>query len=237
MDKKQLNIFAHILDLFDAFIYSNLNNKEKIPTWIRKGNLDNIKVFFPAMPCVNLVYSKVLLVQEEYTKLLGFYEKSIAMAKIFPNLLCEIYANIHVSACFNKLRKKEEAFKKLKCALDIAMADDLYMPFVENYNYIEDLFRELKTEFKYRDFIRVVEKLYKEYKVSISICNDEEKIELTNREMEIAILASKGMTNKEIADKIYVSVNTVKAILKTVLKKLSIKSRSQLGVVLDDILN
>ena len=55
--------------------------------------------------------------------------------------------------------------------------------------------------------------------------------------MEIAILASKGMTNKEIADKIYVSVNTVKAILKTVFKKLSIKSRSQLGVVLDDILN
>ncbi|MGN1032836.1 MAG: LuxR C-terminal-related transcriptional regulator [Intestinibacter sp.] len=237
MDKKQLNIFAHILDLFDAFIYSNLNNKEKIPTWIRKGNLDNIKVFFPAMPCVNLVYSKVLLVQEEYTKLLGFYEKSIAMAKIFPNLLCEIYANIHVSACFNKLRKKEEAFKKLKCALDIAMADDLYMPFVENYNYIEDLFRELKTEFKYRDFIRVVEKLYKEYKVSISICSDEEKVELTNREMEVAILASKGMTNKEIADKIYVSVNTVKATLKTVFKKLSIKSRAQLGVVLDDILN
>ena len=52
--------------------------------------------------------------------------------------------------------------------------------------------------------------------------------ELSERELEVANLAAQGFTNNEIAKTLFVSVNTVKTILKAVFKKLCIKSRQEI---------
>ena len=57
-------------------------------------------------------------------------------------------------------------------------------------------------------------------------------VELSERELEVANLAAQGFTNNEIAKKLFVSVNTVKTILKAVFKKLCIKSRQEIKDVL-----
>jgi LuxR family maltose regulon positive regulatory protein len=57
---------------------------------------------------------------------------------------------------------------------------------------------------------------------------------LTSRENEIASLAAKGLTNKEIADKLFISPNTVKFTLKSVFSKLSITSRALLKQHFED---
>lgn len=51
---------------------------------------------------------------------------------------------------------------------------------------------------------------------------------LSGREVEVAYLAGRGMRNKEIADKLFISEPTVKAHLKNIYRKLDIHSRSQL---------
>ncbi len=51
---------------------------------------------------------------------------------------------------------------------------------------------------------------------------------LTEREYEVAMLAAKGNRNKEIAEILNVSENTVKTHLKSAFSKLSIDRRSQL---------
>ena len=51
---------------------------------------------------------------------------------------------------------------------------------------------------------------------------------LTNRELQIAKLAAKRFTNKEIADQLYIAVGTVKSTLKTIFGKLHITSRGEL---------
>ena len=51
---------------------------------------------------------------------------------------------------------------------------------------------------------------------------------LTNRELQIARLAADRLSNKEIADQLYIAVGTVKSNLKTIFSKLQIKSRSEL---------
>ncbi|MFK8139475.1 MAG: response regulator transcription factor [Bdellovibrionales bacterium] len=53
---------------------------------------------------------------------------------------------------------------------------------------------------------------------------------LSNREVEVAELVSKGMANKEVADKLFVTEKTVKFHLTNIYKKMEIKSRSQLIV-------
>ncbi|WNG87334.1 AAA family ATPase [Mycobacterium sp. ITM-2016-00317] len=52
---------------------------------------------------------------------------------------------------------------------------------------------------------------------------------LTDSEQRIAELVASGMTNKEVAETLYVSVKTVETNLTRVYRKLGIRSRSQLG--------
>jgi DNA-binding NarL/FixJ family response regulator len=55
------------------------------------------------------------------------------------------------------------------------------------------------------------------------------KEELSPREMEVLELASHGATNKEIADKLYISVGTVKNHIHSILEKLHLKNRTQIA--------
>lgn len=53
---------------------------------------------------------------------------------------------------------------------------------------------------------------------------------LTQRELEILKCLSLGMTNKEIGNKLFISVHTVKAHISEILKKLSVKNRINAAV-------
>lgn len=63
----------------------------------------------------------------------------------------------------------------------------------------------------------------------------EEPVRLTPAEREAAVLAANGESNKEIADKLGVSVRTVEGRLQRVYNKLGIEKRSQLAVGVDPL--
>ncbi|MDP2919569.1 MAG: response regulator transcription factor [Dehalococcoidia bacterium] len=53
---------------------------------------------------------------------------------------------------------------------------------------------------------------------------------LSPRETEILHIVAEGLTDKEIADRLFISVNTVKTHLKNILAKLHLKSRTQAAI-------
>jgi two-component system, NarL family, response regulator LiaR len=61
------------------------------------------------------------------------------------------------------------------------------------------------------------------------IINEEEKIKLgiSNREMEVLQLMAEGYSNQEIAEKLFVSLNTIKTHSSKVFEKLEVKRRTQ----------
>ncbi len=56
---------------------------------------------------------------------------------------------------------------------------------------------------------------------------------LSNREMEVLQLVAEGLTDKEISERLFISLNTVKTHLKNILAKLHLKSRTQVAAYKD----
>lgn len=54
---------------------------------------------------------------------------------------------------------------------------------------------------------------------------------LSRREKEVARLAAKGYTNAQIAEELYISIETVKRHMSTIFEKLGIESRKQLNML------
>ena len=152
------------------------------------------------------------------------------MAKIFPNLICEVFENIHIAIAYDNLSKRKDAVEKLEKALEIALSDRLYMIFAENYTDIEDLLDEIYEKGNFKAQIDEIRRLQKPYDKFLKFVKKEKSkvVELSERELEVANLAAQGFTNNEIAKTLFVSVNTVKTILKAVFKKLCIKSRQEI---------
>ena len=60
---------------------------------------------------------------------------------------------------------------------------------------------------------------------------------LTDRELQIAELVAQGLTNAEIAVRLWISVNTVKQTLKNIFRKLNVSARAQMVAKLKGVLN
>ncbi|MBF4691960.1 LuxR C-terminal-related transcriptional regulator [Fusibacter ferrireducens] len=233
VNEKNLYLFMHTLDMCEAQFYSNIHVKRLIPAWISKGELTNTRLFFPTMPYLNLVYGRVLLINEEYLKLIGIADHFMKLANIFPNLLAQIYTQIYLAAAYKQIFRQTEALSALKVALEMALPDKILMPFVENADYVKSLLEELHIQGLYPLEIEEILGIYKTYQKSTKhIVREyftEDKPVLTERELEIALLAAKGLSNKEISSKLFISTNTVKTQLKNIFEKLGIHSRSLLS--------
>jgi LuxR family transcriptional regulator, maltose regulon positive regulatory protein len=220
----------HTMELCSAFIHAGLKQYEKINSWIREGDFDSSRLYFPTKAFLNIVYGRTLLINEEYMKLLGRSDQFLEEASIFPNLLGQIYSYIHIAAANVRIYRHKEALLALTQAMKLAMPDKMDMPFVENCDYIIELVRELGSSSDYSEAVARIIKLYNTYKSSKELILKEHfagelKPELTQREHEIGMLAAEGLTNKEIGDRLYISVNTVKVMLKSIYNKLSINNR------------
>lgn len=87
----------------------------------------------------------------------------------------------------------------------------------------------------YDDVISIVDDLENINKIIVNVCNptkeeDSEKETLSQREKEIITLVVKGFTNKEIADRLFLSIHTVNTHRRNIARKLEIHSATGLTI-------
>jgi LuxR family maltose regulon positive regulatory protein len=232
---KQQNRFTllYSVDICQAYIDALLGRPDKVPSWIVEGKTDGAKMLFAVIPALQWVQSRAMLEQKKYLMLIGMSEQFFKVAEVFPNLLCRIYLHIHLAAAYRAIFKHDDAAGQLMNALEIAMPDRLYMPFVENSEHIGPLLWDSGLFTAYKDELVIMKKLYEEYHRAVESVKaryfELPVTRLSEREEEVASLAALGLSNREIGSRLFVSENTVKAHLKSTFEKLSIKSRAQLG--------
>jgi DNA-binding NarL/FixJ family response regulator len=98
----------------------------------------------------------------------------------------------------------------------VASPEDIKRAYSEQsiYAFLE------KQAFDRISFLRVIDEAHKAHR------SDGELGSLTNREREILDLLAVGLTNKDIAEKLFITSNTVKRHLKAVFEKLDVHTRS-----------
>ena len=230
--EKKWQMLIHTIDTCEAYIFSCLHMNKKVEPWIKSGEFQSTRLLFPSLAYLNIVYGKVLLENGEYVKLIGRAEQFLSIASVYPNVLAQIYTHIYIAAANAQISRAGDALAALKQALNIAIPDKVYMPFVENGDMIKPLLEELQAQNMYADGLIKILTLYNQYHKAaehiIKEYSTQGKTALTKRENEIAYLAAQGLSNKEIGKRLYISENTVKTHLKSVFRKLGINSRSLL---------
>ena len=219
-------------DLCDGWMYMMLDKSNGMPGWLKNEKTIEERNAVFTLAFSNVIYAKYLIINEQYSKFLGISGQMLGSARIYKNLMYEIYLYLYIAVANYKTGNKVKAAKFIEEAIELAYKDAFVLPFVENYPYICDIFIPDSAKNEYKEFMNRVHAIYKRYEKEFKSVQASYKKDvdygLTNRELQIAKLAAKRLTNKEIADQLYIAVGTVKSNLKTIFAKLNIKSRNEL---------
>lgn len=148
---------------------------------------------------------------------------------MYPMLLCEIYLDIQLAGALERVGKHRAAIIHLSQALNVAMPDRLYLPFVENQEYIAALLCELKSGPWEKEIGTILEQCAQWRAANLQIQHtafgQAPSFGLTEKERSIARLAAEGHTNKEIAAQRFLSESRVKACLGSAFQKMGITEK------------
>ena len=225
-DAKQYALL-NTVDICQMFIASMLSRPQVAPEWLVEGRLSETLVTFPAMPMLHTYYNQLLLAKGEYTALIARKEECQNLYGIFSNILCSIWLHIQLAAAFEKIGRAEDSLIELKTALELAMPDNILVPFAENEVYISKRLSELKKERGYTEYIDKIFELADTVRAGRGKILDEHLAKrteygLTERELEIARLAADRMTSTEIAKRLHLSEGTVRNYLSRVFDKMGL---------------
>ena len=169
--------------------------------------------------------------QEDYSKSLGIVEGTVSVQDaIYPIPMIYIHL-VAVMDCIS-LKQLGPAKEHLLAAWELAKPDDLVEAFGEHHGLLGGMLEAVIKKNWPEDFKRIIAITYQFSagwrKIHNPATGHEVAENLTTTEFATAMLAARGWTNKEIAEHMNVSANTVKSCIASVLQKLHIRNRKEL---------
>ena len=168
-----------------------------------------------------MIENAVLIAQEDYAAVIGRSEGQLAICESMHYALVGLHIRIQTAVSYEMLGKRAEARKILERAIADGEPDRLYIPFVENYLSL----RELLHSATQTDFTRQLIALGDAYLERRSGAGDTRPAalaSLTAREFEIAGLMTERLSNREIAEKLFLSEGSVKQYVTKIYAKLGL---------------
>jgi LuxR family maltose regulon positive regulatory protein len=175
-------------------------------------------------------YALLLIIEMKFGEAEILLSKLLKLAQA-ANRIERIIEIKVIYAILNKASgDKEKALVNLIEALEYSSNDNILMAFIDNLDRIRDLLDEI---FKIQAITKtkIPKKLIDKLKLAIEKKEKHKKInveaDLSARELDALKLIAENLTNQEIADKLFISLNTVKTHAKNIFLKLEVDSRIQ----------
>ena len=222
--KRHDTVLLNLLDSIAAYYYALLGLTEKIPEAFKNHRLDGINYFAPCKPMMEMIENQVYLAQGAYTKVIGRSAAQLENCRKQHYALVDLHIRLQTAAAYEKIGRREEAKTVLTDCLRMAAVDGFWLPFVENYRYLEPILAELPFA-ETQALVDKIIPLGKQYEKNCLLWRREYCLPagadvLTDRELDLAYLLTGRLTNKEIAEKLFLSEGTVKQYANRIYAKL-----------------
>lgn len=182
-------------------------------------------------PTAVYAFAHYLILTGDYGRAVGLAEGTL-IAINGQRPVAEIYLSLIISIgyiCRGEWAKAEYYFRN---AWEAAKADRLYMPFAEHRTMLSGMLEKcLKREApaEYKKISELAANYHKNWVlIHNELTGDCTTDKLTVTEMNIAMLASRGLSNTEIGEFLNISVNSVRAHLRNIFDKLDVSARKEL---------
>ena len=167
-----------------------------------------------------MIENQVYLAQGAYAKVIGRSAELLAVCEGMHYALVALHVRVQTAVAYERLGKHEDARAWLADALRDAEPDGLVMPFVENYGYLAPLLlREVRSGLT----ARIIELGEAAQRRGAGETLPAVLAALTVREVEVVRLIAQRLSNREIAEKLFLSEGSVKQYVKTIYDKLHIE--------------
>ncbi len=222
--------WINTLRVMKALLFSRENDSIQAEQELAKikgrSNADSTQV---NLPFYLLVKARVYLVKGHYQEAKQLIIQVQLQSEQEGQLSTNIEAAILRAICLVELGDKNEALSVLHHALKLA----------EPYEYVRTFIDEIKILPLLRNYVEVRHELFDNWdEVSINYAHlllecaqKHEQVPaleaLSVREQEILSLLSAGASNREIAEKLFLSEGTVRVYLSGIYSKLGVKNRAQ----------
>ena len=203
-----------------AYYHALRGETDSIPEIFSQHRLSDINMLAPGKPMMEMIENQVYLAQGSYAKVVGRSAGLLAVCEAMHYALVALHVRIQTAAAYARLGKTEEAHARLRKALSDAEPDGFVMPFVENYGFLQPLLaQEIKSE-----LIAKIAGLGEAAGArSAASARPAAFAALTPREFEIVELMTQRLSNREIAERLYLSEGSVKQYVNQIYSKLHIE--------------
>ncbi|CBH22400.1 protein of unknown function [Acetoanaerobium sticklandii] len=225
------NNFLHIeVELLRSCLLNELNLPDRLPDWIKTGTLSK-KLPSHLYQGFCFIHANYLMHKQEYAKLVGCTKAFLELLsptdfyiRTLFTLLCAIG---HLG--IGNIEKSEELL--VETSQLIIQDDFLFLLSVYSWglnNIPERLIRD-RYPIHLAKYLEIKNQFLEGYNSLRQEYGETFPSDLTAREKEVAILASKGLRNTEISEKLMISENTVKYHLRSIFQKLDVDRRNKLA--------
>jgi LuxR family maltose regulon positive regulatory protein len=230
---KQNIIFPSSMALYIAmkgFLLIELNEREKANQFFKVNGLRYDKQISYSDEFGYCPYALLLIIEKKFEEAEILLSKLLKMAQA-ANRIERVIETKVIYAILNKATgDKEKALINLIEAFEDAACDNILMSFVLYYSGISDLLKEV-YRIQATGKTKIPKKLIDKLNLAIEKREKFKKISLesrlSDRELDALKLISRDLSNQEIADKLFISLNTVKTHVKNILLKLEVENRLQ----------
>lgn len=201
--------------------------------WSRRRKLRRNEPFSLLFAVECMLQSRLYHAQKKYAEALNLLEPLRDQCRQKELMELVLYIDILRSANFHALNHQKTATSILAQALAFSESEGYVRPFVNASGEIAPVLNDIAAEKPGASFSPHVESVFNACHVrlyrpaSIDGAETVHHENLTKREIEILELMAVGFPYKEIAQKAFISINTVKTHVRKILTKLGVETRTQ----------
>jgi len=223
----------HIASALKAEIWLASGNVDAVSRWAQECGLGVEDKLTNRREAEHTVLARFLMIQERLDEAEQLLTRLIQSAEAGIRIYSLIQMHLLKALTFQRRGAGDSALNEVKQALFLGEPGGFIRSFIKEgpplADLVEKILEEKKETGKTAGFSRnYIKKLVAAFKAA----EHPKKVEglaesLSEREMEVLQLIAFGLTNQEIARKLFISLNTVRTHTKNINGKLSVHSRTQ----------